>query len=52
MNYRNSKLLFSIVLLLAGGGVLMGNGNAQKTNAIWKPEIPKTWIHLDGKACR
>jgi hypothetical protein len=44
MNYRNLKINFSIVLLLLGGGVLMRNGHAQKTNGRWKADIPKTWL--------
>jgi hypothetical protein len=44
MNYRNLKFNFSIVLLLLCGIVLVRSGDAQKTNASWKPEKPKTWV--------
>lgn len=44
MNYRNLKINFAIVLMLLGGAVLVTSGNAQKTPARWKTDIPKTWI--------
>ncbi|MEK6324220.1 MAG: di-heme oxidoredictase family protein [Acidobacteriota bacterium] len=44
MTHRNSKLYFLILLLLLGCVVLASRGDAQKTDAIWKPEIPKTWV--------
>lgn len=44
MNHRNSKFYFLALFLLLGCVVFSPGGDAQKTNAVWKPEIPKTWV--------
>ncbi|MFY9607117.1 MAG: hypothetical protein WAU45_00715 [Blastocatellia bacterium] len=44
MNHRNSKLYPLTLLLMLGCVVFSGRGDAQKTNATWRPEIPKTWV--------
>jgi hypothetical protein len=43
MNHRNLKLCSLTLLLLLGCLILSRTGNAQKTDARWKPVIPKTW---------
>src|SRR5882724_2552907 len=47
MNERTLKLYFLTLLLLIACVVFAVSGNAQKTNASWKPEIPKTWVDND-----
>lgn len=44
MNHRNLKLYFLNLFLLLGCVALARRGDAQKTDARWKPEIPKTWV--------
>src|SRR4026207_1530106 len=44
MNQRNLKFFFFIALLLLFVLVLVDSGDAQKTNAGWKADIPKSWI--------
>lgn len=44
MNRRNLRLYFTTLLLLLVCVVFGRRGYAQKTNAVGKPEIPKTWV--------